>query len=142
MTHKAILIDPYDQKVTLIDQEPGLPSLYSVLTHAKKKVDCIDAIYPAPEHAMYVDDEGMLFPGVPTFSFLGSPGAVFAGKALIVGTFEHDDADVKLNVDDVRQRVVFLELQSTGEFAPAMPTEETPDGWAIIRTGAPILKEG
>lgn len=141
MTHKAILIDPHSRTVTLLDQEPGLQSLYAVLSHETKRVSCIDAFYPAPDHAMYIDDEGMMFPDNPTFSFLGHPGLLFAGKALIVGTFEHDDADVKLDIDDLRERIVFLELKSTGEFGPGGPTEETPDGWAIIRAGAPILKE-
>lgn len=142
MTHKAILIDPYEQKVTLIDQEPGLMALYDVLSHETHKVVCIDAIYPAPDHAMYLDDEGMMFEGNPTFSFLGQPEMVFAGKALIVGSVNHDDADVKLNVDDIRARVVFLELKSTGDFGPGGPTTTTPEGFAVVRTGAPILKEG
>ena len=141
MAHKAILIDVANRTVTEIEQPEGLRPLYEVLSvPGVRKCDDINAVMVTRENAMYVDGEGMLIDGLPTFSFLGSD-AVFAGNGLIVGTSsDGDDVSHTLKVDDIREKVVFLELATTGELGPSQNIDVEGFGF-VHKVGEPKFRE-
>lgn len=142
MTHKAILIDPQTRTVTMVDQEPGLQQLYDRLSIQEDR-PCrdINAVGVTHVDAMYVDGEGMLFENMPMFTFVGTDQP-FAGKGLIVGMDRSgEDAATTLTVEQVQPRVVWLELQTTGNLGPSGEVTPPPGFDFAYKVGDPQLKD-
>lgn len=88
---KAILVDPFNRTIEMVDHKGGLQSIYNLLDcttfEAPIQYDNGDAMYVDEEAWLNVDDNklaGFTFPNIPH---------VILGKGLIVGT-DHEGADV------------------------------------------------
>lgn len=140
-TVKSILICPHTHTVTLIDRPQDLRGIYQALSHGDFKVDTIDAVRLENGDAIYIDDEGALYGGNPTWCMDYAPHLKLAGRGLLTGVDrEGDDADPKTTLDEIKRHVLFLDMVTTGDFAP-MTESTTPDGGFVIRTGDAILKD-
>lgn len=102
---KGILIDPFKREVSEVETSGKLDDLYAILG-----VDTITVVTTAEDHALILDDEGLLKDRAEQEYFLwyGSDQP-FAGKGLILGTTEDgDNKDASIPVDVVRNTITFV----------------------------------
>ncbi len=116
---RAILIDPFKREVTEIDIDPSLDNLYTML-----EVEMITVIRWDEEHALILDDEGLLKPKEEMeYWRIAGADQPFAGRGLILGDDYGENRAVTLSLDDVQKKVAFLDKTNIN------PEEWT--GWSI-----------
>jgi hypothetical protein len=98
-TIKVILIDPYEQKLELMQIESSLASYYKVLG-----VDMIEAAYPIkPKKGefLYLDEEGLYKEPLCGFHLEGYPQP-YMGKGIMLGSSpDGEDMDCPLGIEDL-----------------------------------------
>lgn len=120
---RAILIDPSAKDVREVEFSGSLKGpkgAYELLTSAEKSVDCIDLRNIGGDVLLVFDDEGGLVSGNPTFE-IGT--LVIAGRALLALSDDDTesgfaDAPSFVTVDDVKSKVTFSDLVTSGDFEP------------------------
>lgn len=117
---KCILIDPWARTVTESevsghgDSRDGLPGLYEALSAPSHKVDTFAVLILSPRVTLYLDDEGLLSPGVPLWRLDGYPEPL-AGRALILGTDDEGDASpCPIPLAAVAPRVAWTDAETSG----------------------------
>lgn len=140
-TVKSILIDPANHTITMIEREQTLRAIYKSLSSETVKVGSIDAVRLPNGDAIYVDDEGALFEGNPTWCFRYAPHVKLAGRGMVTGAdAEGDDIAPRITVEELQRDIVFLDMVTTGEFGPS--SEQTnADGSFVLRMGDAVLKD-
>jgi hypothetical protein len=105
---KAILIDVEKREVKIVDVEKGIDAIY-----AQIKCDCFTVVTLENEDAIFVDDEGLLkLDENSKFFFIEGYHQPLAGNGLILGTNEEGESvDVKSDLQDIKNRVRFLNIQ-------------------------------
>ena len=116
---RAILIDPFTRLIGEVDTDCTLDQVYDLLG-----VDLITVVSFDKEHAMFLDDEGLLKPKqeMQYFKVKGADQP-FAGRGLIIGDQYGDNRPATLTVEEVASKVTFLERETVE------PDEWT--GWEI-----------
>lgn len=157
---RGILINPYDQTVTEVSTAGDDPAICKALTSPTHAVS-IFTILDVSEHSaddsffaesLYLDDEGLLFPGRRMWRLKGYPSPL-PGCGLIIGTdAEGDSTDTRLSLPEVQRRVAWTDYESSGDMGPgrdATPEEAAkmvPAGlegtgpWAVYIGGQPVLQ--
>lgn len=117
---RAILIDPFTRTIDAIETDASLDDLYKIL-----HVDMITVVSFDREHAMILDDEGLL-KGKEEQAYFWVKGAEqpFAGRGLIVGDDYGENRAATIGIDKVREVVKFLDNDQVD------PTEFL--GWSIV----------
>lgn len=102
---RAILIDPFKRSVEEIDIDPSLDNLYSTLG-----VDLITVVRWNKSHALILDDEGLL-KNKDAMEYWHATGSdqPFAGRGLLLGDEYGDNRPCTLSLDEVKDRVAFLD---------------------------------
>ena len=102
---RAILIDPFKRDISEIDIDPSLDNLYATLG-----VDLITVARWDKEHALILDDEGLLKDreSMEYFWIKGS-GQPYAGRGLILGDDYGDNRAATLELSAVHEVVSFLD---------------------------------
>lgn len=102
---RAILIDPFTRTVSDIETDASLDDLYAVL-----QVDLITVMRVGAEHAMILDDEGLL-KSKEVQSYFGMKGLdqPLAGRAMILGDSYGENRAATLTLDEVKDKVVWLD---------------------------------
>ena len=105
MIIKAIKIDVEKKEVYAMEIEKGLKGLYKGI--GCQRVSCV-AFHP--ENDLWLDDESLYqYPQSPKFIFAGL-GGILTGNALICGyDGKGDSTHSTMTVEQVRNRVTFLE---------------------------------
>lgn len=116
---RAILIDPFKREVSDVETDAGLDDMYHILN-----VDLITVVRVGPGHAMIMDDEGLL-KAKSEQAYFTMRGATqpFAGRAMILGDKYGENRAATLTLDEVRDKVVWLDNDKVD------PDEWT--GWTI-----------
>jgi hypothetical protein len=129
----VILIDPAVQAVTALELGDSWRDIAPALSTPEHRVSTFTCVGGGPKGAtVYVDDEGLLVPGVPVF---GYGGQVLAGRGLVFGTSDEGDSlDCPLTVDEVRALVTFSASETTGEMTPSREVTP-PEGFDFTLEG-------
>lgn len=102
---RAILIDPFKHTVTEIDIDPSLDNLYSTLD-----VDMITVVGWDKEHALILDDEGLLKPkDRQEYWWTLRSDQPFAGRGLILGNKFGENRAATLDLERVKDAVMFID---------------------------------
>lgn len=111
---RAILIDPFTRLIGEVDTDCSLDQIYDLLG-----VDLITVVSFDKEHAMFLDDEGLLKlkEGMEYFKVKGA-NQPFAGRGLIIGDQYGDNRPATLTIEEVASKVTFLDK-----------SEVEPDEW-------------
>jgi hypothetical protein len=122
---KAILIDPFECKVSAVEYDGGdYMQIYPLLSHPAHPVDTfttarIDTL--KGNDALFVDDEG-LFKNPQRWFQMAGGYQPFAGKGLIIGSDDHGEAQsCETSLDLVRVSVIFLERFGDGLIQARLP---------------------
>lgn len=104
---RAILIDPFTRSISEIDTDASLDEMYSIL-----EVDLITVVRVNKDHAMILDDEGLLQPKITQeyFHVQGSDQP-FAGRAMILGDDYGENRAATMTVPEVASLVTFLDKE-------------------------------
>ena len=133
----AILINPVTRTVTAATIESSLQGMYAALAADPAWSGTIERISVDQIHDLWIDENGCLEPGRPVFLLQNHP---FAGVGMILS---HDDAgesrDCSLPLDDIVRRVVWTDLETTGDFTEGY-SEETPSSFVYV-AGRPIFRK-
>lgn len=102
---RGVLIDPFTRTVKDVETDGKLDSIYALLG-----VDMITVVQTDKNHALILDDEGLLKPRDAQEYFLWFQSEQpFAGKGLILGTTEDgDNTDATIPVKVVENTITFL----------------------------------
>lgn len=99
---KSILIDPFDQSISIVDLDKGLDPMYKVL-----QCRLIDYQHLGNNHDLVMDDEGRLKEDNRWFKLAGHS---FAGRCLIVDCDEEGyTVSTTLTIDKIKQYIKFLD---------------------------------
>jgi hypothetical protein len=123
MIYKAVLVNPWDRKVTWIDYDEG-QKLASLITHPSNPVDTLDIRMMARDVQMVVDDSAGQKPDIPIFR-LSRYSYPIPGLALFLGVGDHGQTiDVRSNfLGFLASRVEFGDQVTTGRQEPTRETE-------------------
>lgn len=135
---KAILIDVYDRTVGEVEFDGTLKGMYGLLRCGIVQPIRLGA--SATADFLWIDEEGALKTGVPTFMLEGFRQPL-AGNGLVCGNSEEGElADVTLDVEQVFDMITFSDLVTTGVFTPGSmkPAGGTPFDF-VIDMGTPIF---
>lgn len=100
---RGIFIDPFTRSVEEVDIDPSLDNLYE-----KLGVDLITVVRIHPDHALIIDDEGLLKDrDTQQYFWWRGSNQPFAGRGLILGDEMGDNKDATLTVDEVKSLVTF-----------------------------------
>lgn len=104
---KAVLIDPFTRSVSEIDIDPSLDNLYQTL-----QVDTITVVAIRPDHALIIDDEGLLKSRDEQeyFWWAGSEQP-FAGRGLILKDEMGENRDAAITVEQVKKCMRFCDKE-------------------------------
>lgn len=98
---EAILIDPFDQSLSMVDIDEGLEPMYKVL-----QCRLIDYQHLGANHDLVMDDEGRLKQDNRWFKLAGNS---YAGRCLIVDNDEYGNTvSTTLTIDKIKDYVKFL----------------------------------
>lgn len=101
---RAILIDPFTRTVSDVDTSASLLDMYDLL-----QVDIITVMRVGAGHAMILDDEGLLKDKASQAYFmLRGLDQPLAGRGLILGDKYGENREATLGLDEVRDKVVWL----------------------------------
>lgn len=116
---RAILIDPFKQEVSEIDIDTSLDNLYETLG-----VDLITVVRWDREHALILDDEGLL-KDKETMEYFWVKGSnqPFAGRGLLLGDEYGENRPATLDLSAVQSAVRFVDKSTVN------PDDYT--GWTI-----------
>jgi len=110
---RGILIDPWLKSVTQVEVSEDFRDIYRKLSNPLgPKVDCfcIGMNWPNGD-ALYVDDEGLLKPGMRLFEIGRIDGQPLAGNGLILGSdAEGNSIDAKSLLVEIETSVSFTNL--------------------------------
>lgn len=122
----AYLIDPNQRSiepvtVTLTQRPDPLSEIYALLG-----CRLIASVPLAGSDVIYVDDEGLINRAVCEYFGVQGIGQPLAGRGLVVGTDnEGEDADVETSLDDIKQRVTFIEHLTDDMWVAALASQPT-----------------
>lgn len=107
-TVKAIIIDPFTRTVR---EEQIMDSLNGIYKAGKFECMCSGPVMPN-EDIIYVDDEGLLKPGLKVFEWRGYPNPL-VGIGVMLGTDQRrDSCDVKTTLEEVKAHVIWTDLET------------------------------
>lgn len=116
---RGILIDPFTRSIKEVETTASLDQVYALLG-----VDLITVVTWDMDHALFLDDEGLLKSNEEQSYFhVDGANQPFAGRGLIIGDNYGDNRSATLTVEEVRSRVTFLDS------AAVEPTEYL--GWTV-----------
>jgi hypothetical protein len=138
---RAILIDPTTRNVTDVAFSGDFDELYGLISvEHKRPVELVQSVYLREDVVMWVDEEGLLIDGVPTFSLTTFPAdSVFAGKAIVLGETPKEDFADAPPLADIANLVQWTNALTTGDMAPSKVYES--NEIVIIEGGRPILRQ-
>jgi hypothetical protein len=93
MTNKALLIDPFQQAISIVDYEYGgsYKQISRLISTEEVTMPLFATVDIDGENTLYVDDEGLYREDQRSFTWEGYPYPL-TGKALILGT-DYDTGD-------------------------------------------------
>lgn len=116
---RGILIDPFTRTVSDVETDADLGDMYDLL-----QVDLITVVRMPPNHALILDDEGLLkSKEVQEYFLLEGMDQPLAGRGLILGDNYGENRDATLSLDLVRGAVTFPDKETIN------PSDWT--GWRI-----------
>lgn len=117
---RGIFIDPFTRSVEEVDIDPSLDNLYE-----KLGVDLITVVYIHPDHALIIDDEGLMKDrDTQQYFWWKGSNQPFAGRGIILKDEAGHNRDATLTVEEVKELVTF---PNNSEINP-----EEYLGWLII----------
>lgn len=132
----AIIINPLIRTVTAQKIESTLQGMYAALAVDPAWSGTMERVLLDQAHDLWLDENGCLAPGRPVFLIHDHP---IAGVGMILS---HDDEgesrDCTLPVADIVRRVVWTDLETTGDFTEGH-AEEAPNSFVYI-AGRPIFR--
>lgn len=132
---RALIICPFTRTVSDAALGSGLSAIYAALSHGRHRVQYFDCVGLGGGETLYLDDEGLLYPGLPLWKWSGA-SAQYAGRGLILGTNDEGDSeDSTLTVPEVVARLVWLtELETSGHVGQGREVYP-PDGFDFAYQG-------
>lgn len=116
---RGIMIDPFTRTIMEVETSASLLDMYDLL-----QVDLITVVRLTEDHAMILDDEGLLKnKDAQAYFILDGSNQPFAGRALILGDNYGENKDATMKVADVAGIVTFLDNK---DVEPDMWT-----GWSV-----------
>ena len=107
---RGILIDPWLKTVTEVKCGPGIDDMYHLMSNPlgpKVSVFCIGSMFEDRD-TLFVDDEGLLKPGMHLFRVSGRP---LAGNGLILGCdAEGNSVDAKSSLTEIQTMIEWTNL--------------------------------
>lgn len=106
---KAILIDVTAKTVTSVNIESGIDAIYEQLD-----CNCFDVVRLDEKNDVYVDDNGLSTK--KDFFYIDGTHQPIRGNGLILGcNDEGESVDTTISVEDISQRLKFLNLAAVME---------------------------
>lgn len=134
---RAFLIDPVPRTVEQLDFQGDYEEIQRALGYDDAR-PLFTVIEVQNGDTLFVDDEGLLKPGLSAFHWRGYH-APLAGKGLLLGTDrEGSSTDARATLEEVREHVVWTDLVTTGDFDDSGGTVELPNGTVAIMGPQPI----
>lgn len=105
---KAILINPFEKSIELIDVKSGYSSLALEALYKLVGEDGIDAAYIMPGESIIVGDHSSLHdPPLASFAVEGYKFRLY-GRAVVIGySASGEERETRLSVEDVAQLITF-----------------------------------
>tara|TARA_R110000751_G_scaffold54149_1_gene116653 strand:+ start:94 stop:432 length:339 start_codon:yes stop_codon:yes gene_type:complete len=102
---RGILIDPTAKSVNEVDFTGDYKQIYKLCDF--NYFECFEI---APDHTLFVDEEGLMKDYSDFFRILGGSPHSFAGKGLILGLDDSGESvGSELSVEDIEKKVKFFE---------------------------------
>ncbi len=112
---RGILINPWTKEITEVDCGEGIQDMYRLLSNPlgpKVDIFCIGMNWPNGD-CLYVDDEGLLKPGMRMFDIGRVDGQPLAGNGLILGSdAEGNSIDAKIMLTELQTIVGWTNLET------------------------------
>jgi hypothetical protein len=100
MTMMAILIDPYEETIEVVDYSGDYKDISTLLG-----CDLFTSVYTEMADTIYVDDEGLYVENQKYFKLKGYPQPL-AGRGLVIGvTDDGDSTDCVSSLEDIQDMV-------------------------------------
>lgn len=116
---RGILIDPFTRTVSDVETSADLDDLYEIL-----QVDLITVVRIPPNHALILDDEGLLkSKDIQEYFYIDGMAQPLAGRGLILGDSYGENKSAQLPLDLVKNLVSFPSKEDIN------PSDWT--GWTI-----------
>jgi hypothetical protein len=110
---RGILIDPWFKQVKEVECTGELDDMYGLMSNMfgpKVSVFCLGMTWPNGD-TLYVDDEGLLKPGMRLFDIGRADGQLLAGNGLILGSdAEGNSVAAKSLLVEIQSMVKFTDL--------------------------------
>ena len=112
---RGILINPWFQSITEVECGEGIEDIYRHLSNPlgpKVNLFCIGMNWPNGD-TLYVDDEGLLKPGMRLFNIDRADGQPLAGNGLILGSDAGGNSvDAKFMLTEIQCKVAWTNLET------------------------------
>lgn len=143
---KAYRINPYDRTVEVVENAKGWPlaAMYDAMRRPDGAFTGVGSMSLSRTERVWVDDEGLLEPGIPVFSLRGAEYPL-AGIALCLGLdADGDNAAPEYPIEVIRSNVMWTDDETTGDLEPSR--DEFQDHPVLGRipvhiVGGPILRK-
>lgn len=110
---RGVLINPWTKEITEVQCGEGLEDMYRLLSNPlgpKVSVFCVGLSWPNGD-TLYVDDEGLLKPGMRLFDPGRRDRQPLAGNGLILGCDdEGNSVDAKIGLVELQTMVKWTDL--------------------------------
>lgn len=131
---RTILINPGDRTISEVDCDGKYETIVATLLRINGFNRGITCVRVSKIDDLWLDDCGMLEPGVPVFRMTNYPRALAGAGLLIAHNDEGDSAPTGIPLQMVRDVITWSDMETTGQLEPT--TEDS----AVIKIGDGILR--